>query len=1045
MLVDNDAHFPDGQKSPLRIFGEVSNHGSDVTFRSYFTSSNSRYDAIYKIVDQNIHILADIHTSIPGGEGTFSRFSKDAPIHNNRVAFGGYGESGQQGVYIDKEGVLELVADTRTPNPAKTGKLLHFNSPSIYHENVAFITGHRDSSSGKDYRQSMVFSHVDGVLNVVADLRTPVPEFAEGKFLSFRSQSIYEKDVAFVGEVAGGYKGLYVEVGGVLTKILYKDGLIDGKTAQNIFMSTKALAKDSVVFTVRFTDGTRGVYRADWKIEKESNIIGEVGSLITSQQDADTWHKVILSHRFEDPVVIMGPLTYNGLHPSHIRIRNVRGRSFEYKIEEWDYLNGGHRTEEEVSYLVMESGVHKLDNGAIIESGKHTLNDQFKTIGFNHEFSKRPVVLSCIQSHKDPSAAIVHIDAAFKNRYKARIREEESSRNQSGDTPHEQEIVGYMAIEEGRGKIGDQLYEAGLTSQEVTHHWYALPFTRSFTDIPHFFAQKNTEIGADTADLRQRDLSEDGVEVFIEEERSFDDEIAHNQAEKVGFFAMGTSGLIRQKKASQVIGESGCIDVTQPHKDVWHDVKFLHTYDDPVVVMGPSTEHGLDPVHPRIRRIHSKGFEVKLEEWSYDSGRHIQETLNFLVMESGQHYLSDGTLIEAENTTLNSHGVRIEFDIGFDSDPVILANVASYQEIDPVIIRIKDVDKIGFYAQLFEEEAGGGTGLGVTHANELMSFIAIEQGSGSSDGITYEVGLTPQEVTEEWTPITFDQGFSATPVWLARANTARGLDPASVRYQNLTAHGVELHMDEETSLDEEVVHVPEAVGYVALEPKGVIKVGCCPDDSLNEDLSLYYNFDQNEGGQVSDQSGNDNHGVVQGPSWTSEGVIGGAYEFGTGSINLGDLSIVEGKTALSWGAWVYPLGGNLGGVMGKTRSSNESFYLLVNLTGHSNDGSWSYVVPESRSQERFTHHPMIERATWQHLMGTYDGVHTRLYYNGKLVVTSPAFDFEPTRNNDVDATIGDVANGRGWFFNGKIDEVRIYERVLTEAEIQQLYQLGLHK
>ena len=203
-------------------------------------------------------------------------------------------------------------------------------------------------------------------------------------------------------------------------------------------------------------------------------------------------------------------------------------------------------------------------------------------------------------------------------------------------------------------------------------------------------------------------------------------------------------------------------------------------------------------------------------------------------------------------------------------------------------------------------------------------------------------------------------------------------------------------------------------------------------------LVLYYAFDKDEGDKVTDKSGHGNDGKVRGAIWSRNGKVGGAMSFdGQASIDLGNLHAVENQYSLSWGAWVYPTGSGLYGIMGKTESGNEVFYLC---SFPERSGFNCYVVPRGRSEERSAHgEGMLERNKWQHLMGTYDGRQVKAYYNGRLIDSSPLYERKPTNSNSTSAAIGDTSYGRGWRFQGKIDEVMIFDRTLSAAEISQLY------
>jgi beta-lactam-binding protein with PASTA domain len=71
--------------------------------------------------------------------------------------------------------------------------------------------------------------------------------------------------------------------------------------------------------------------------------------------------------------------------------------------------------------------------------------------------------------------------------------------------------------------------------------------------------------------------------------------------------------------------------------------------------------------------------------------------------------------------------------------------------------------------------------------------------------------------------------------------------------------------------------------------------------------------------------------------------------------------------------------------------------------------------------------------TWTHLATTYDGANQRFYVNGVLVGTTARTGTIAVSNGAI--RIGGNASSTGEFFNGMIDEVRIYNRALTAAEI----------
>jgi hypothetical protein len=79
-------------------------------------------------------------------------------------------------------------------------------------------------------------------------------------------------------------------------------------------------------------------------------------------------------------------------------------------------------------------------------------------------------------------------------------------------------------------------------------------------------------------------------------------------------------------------------------------------------------------------------------------------------------------------------------------------------------------------------------------------------------------------------------------------------------------------------------------------------------------------------------------------------------------------------------------------------------------------------------------------ATWYHVVGTYDGSNLKLYVNG----SSDAVAVAHTGNLDDitgDYRIGSCGDG-SQFFHGEIDEVGLWDRAITSAEVTSLYNSG---
>lgn len=127
--------------------------------------------------------------------------------------------------------------------------------------------------------------------------------------------------------------------------------------------------------------------QGDGMVDVEAAVaIGESGTVSVDQPDQGTWYTVALDGSYDDPVVTMKPVSYAGGQPSHVRLRNVTGESFEFRIEEWAYLDGQH-VEETIHYVVMESGAYTSSTGNRLEVDTTTTDHRFTRTDFFQNFT----------------------------------------------------------------------------------------------------------------------------------------------------------------------------------------------------------------------------------------------------------------------------------------------------------------------------------------------------------------------------------------------------------------------------------------------------------------------------------------------------------------------------------------------------------------------------------------------------------------------------------------------------------------------------------
>jgi hypothetical protein len=247
------------------------------------------------------------------------------------------------------------------------------------------------------------------------------------------------------------------------------------------------------------------------------------------------------------------------------------------------------------------------------------------------------------------------------------------------------------------------------------------------------------------------------------------------------------------------------------HNWTWVDLK--EPFRDPIVIAKSLSLNFRDPAVVRIRNVDSSGFEIRVQEWDYLDGVHKNEEVSFLVMDRGSYALEDGTLIEAgtfETSMVGSFG-PVTFSQTFQTTPVIMASIASFNEEDTVTGRIRNITADGFEFCMQEQELNP-----KTHLTETINFIAGEPSTGNIGNFVFEFSKTRDVVRHHSHNIQFKYPFKNIPLLFADIQTGNEMDTANVRWKKKDSEAVKIHIDEEQSSDGETSHTSEVVGYLVL-------------------------------------------------------------------------------------------------------------------------------------------------------------------------------------------------------------------------------------
>ncbi|MEO0795279.1 MAG: arylsulfatase [Verrucomicrobiota bacterium] len=235
------------------------------------------------------------------------------------------------------------------------------------------------------------------------------------------------------------------------------------------------------------------------------------------------WKSVSLQGSFTNPVIIMGPPSFNGADPSTVRVRNITPSGFEFTVDEWDYLDGDHWANEDIPFIAIEAGRHVIGGRGIEAGFIASVTDAWQTVSFESpNYFGGQTVLTQVVTNNDPSSASVRMRNITAGSFDVRLQKEQGAAVQT----HGAETVAYLAAGIGFGTENGTDILVGNMGTSVTHEWSVLNFGRSISG-PAVFAQITSFAGGDTSALRSQLVSNTSVELKVEEEASFDAEVNH--------------------------------------------------------------------------------------------------------------------------------------------------------------------------------------------------------------------------------------------------------------------------------------------------------------------------------------------------------------------------------------------------------------------------------------------------------------------------------------------------------------------------------------
>ena len=223
-----------------------------------------------------------------------------------------------------------------------------------------------------------------------------------------------------------------------------------------------------------------------------------------------------------------------------------------------------------------------------------------------------------------------------------------------------------------------------------------------------------------------------------------------------------------------------------------------------------------------------------------------------------------------------------------------------------------------------------------------------------------------------------------------------------------------------------------------------VALGSDPDSSASQPPAIYANLrawwklDESTGTIADDTTGRAQDGTVDGAAWIG-GIDGNALDFdgSDDGVLVGSSAAITGSGDFSLAAWVKVNPGSPLGTVIQQREPGASGHLGEYMLNVNADGTVNFFVYNNNAyQFDLTTAATLNDGQWHHLAAIRSGTTGRIYIDG-IESASGSGTIQPLLARAV--AIGYDHRDNNKHYDGSIDDVRIYERALSAAEIDTLH------
>lgn len=799
---------------------------------------------------------------------------------------------------------------------------------------------------------------------------------------------------------------------------------------------------------------------------------------------------------YDQPPLVFIVATSAGGDVATIRLRNITTTGFEASIVEAMSEDGPH-VNMDVDYFAIERGAsgtqweYDLPDGTRFVVGEISTDQQsFNntgpgggqdqedtetiTIDSGAFASSQPTVLAQIQTmnnvpNHEPENSLTPwmttvVTDVQDDQFDVSIERSEDYDQASGANFRvddvDDEVIGYVVMESSsQGQV--PLASGAVTNFETintvdnlfegfSQNCNAQSFAGTYGSSPLVMVTKITRNSEDGGWFRRCSLSTSAVGLQIDEETRQEANARTSSGDAASLLVFSgsftyDSEYVPPETSTNLMLEAG--SETFSATDDWTTIEFQQSYETVPVVFVLTDTNNPDPQAFRVRNVTEDSFEAIALEPPRASGAGSSDTdmeMHYVVFPVGQFEFPDGTKLEANRITMNNYQSKvfggdsyldIGFSSGFASTPSVLAQVQTINngvtDTDPWLTAFAiNVSSSGAQISMDRAEVDTGT---TSIFSEEVAYLAIEQGVISDfvdlngNIIKSEAFTTSDSITDDCPAVAFNNTYTSAPLVVANKQRYDGGDGGWIRRCAVSTSQVEIQIDEDVASDNDRNHTTESVAMVVFS------------DAFVADFSnvAYYQLDEtiwnDNPGDAADSSNYGLDGEPDGNADTSPAqVCYGADLNGSNQIvEVPDNTLLDIEEELTVTAWINPRSYNAGGL--KTIvSKDENYEFHLNSSGQVN---WWW----GGGTRELTGSTAAPLNSWTHVAIVYSSSEPfqAIYVNGVLDASRTDNSASLDLNSDPLQIGGDQGFG-GRYWDGLIDEVRVYSRAISQAGIQDI-------